>query len=75
MRDDLLGEHSGSGYMQLMDRPGVIQNEAAVGYQLGLPRRNNSHGTTAGPNGTHQISFTDASGRQKFVRWRLESAR
>ncbi|MBK7706203.1 MAG: hypothetical protein IPJ30_10570 [Acidobacteria bacterium] len=32
-------------------------------------------GATKGPKGTFQISFTDPSRRQKFVRWKLEGSR
>lgn len=62
--------------------PGVIERENIVRSQLGLINRNpGTHSGTpyAGNDsrfkGTHQIPFIDASGRAKFIRWKLESVR
>lgn len=61
--------------------PGVIDLENVANRQLGLPIRESTH--TATPytgidprfKGTQQIKFKDAAGRDKFVRWKLESKR
>ena len=74
-RPDTALDPLGPAFMNVLDRPGVIQNERMVQSQLGLPLRDNDHVAHPGPNGTFQISFHDKNGNQKFVRWKLEGSR